>query len=546
MRFAHFAGNCLLALTSLASAAAVPAIPEHSLQERQTKDSACTNGPFSRACWKNGFSIATDFDQKFPTTGNTVTYDLTITNSTCNPDGNGDKLCLKINGQYPGPTIRAEWGDNVVINVHNKMQDNGTSMHWHGVRQYHSVGSDGVNGITECPLAPGDSKTYRFQATQFGTSWYHAHFSSQYGDGIVGPIVFDGPASANYDIDLGPYMLNDWYYQTAFQIDAITLQNLQNQGPPPSGDNILINGTNKNAKGGGSYNQVTIKKGKKYRLRLINISVDNNIRVSLDNHQMQVMTSDFIPIKPYYTNWVLLAIGQRYDVVINANQTAGNYWFRANVATDCLSANKNNALAIWSYDSVTSGTPTSNAYSQPSTCTEPTNLAPYWKQPVPSDTFTSRPMNVNFTRAKLYPNGDTVTVWAINTSSINVMWETPTLTYLMDGNTSYPNQLNVVPTTSEGRWNYWLIQSVPGLPPVPHPMRMLPVSQTSNSPYTNKLARSSRSRLLRHRPRTRNIRPQHRRHELGHTPSSRHCYPPWWRLDGNRLPFKQPRCLAVS
>ncbi|KAM0693731.1 hypothetical protein Q7P36_006988 [Cladosporium allicinum] len=472
MRFTQLVGNCLLSLTSLASAAAVPAIPEHSLQERQTKDSACTNGPFTRACWKDGFSIATDFDQKFPTTGKTVYHDLTITNSTCNPDGNGDRLCLLINGQYPGPAITAAWGDRLEITVHNKMQDNGTSMHWHGVRQYNSVGYDGVNGITECPIAPGDSKTYKFQATQFGTSWYHAHYSSQYGDGIVGPIVFDGPASANYDLDLGPYMVNDWYYRTAYQIDALTLQALQNRGPGPGGDNILINGTNKNAAGGGKYNAVTIKKGKKYRLRLINISVDNNIRVSLDNHPMQVMTSDFIPIKPYTTEWVLLAIGQRYDVVINANQTAGNYWFRANVARDCLSSNSFNAKAIWTYDTVTAGTPASSAYSEPNVCTEPTNLAPYWKQAVPPGPFVNQPMNVNLTKAKLEPNGDTMVVWAINTSSINVHWETPTLKYLMDRNTNYPTELNVVPTTSDGKWNYWLIQSVQGTAPVPHPMHL--------------------------------------------------------------------------
>lgn len=472
MKFTQFAGSCLLALNSLASAATLPAVPENTLQERQTKDSACTNGPFSRACWKNGYSIATDFDQKFPTTGKTVTYDLTITNSTCNPDGHGERLCLKVNDQYPGPTIRAEWGDHLVINVHNKLQDNGTSMHWHGVRQYQSVGYDGVNGLTECPIAPGDTKTYRFQATQFGTSWYHSHYSPQYGDGVVGTIIFDGPASANYDEDLGVYPLTDWYYKTAWQIDALTLQNLQDQGPPPAGDNILINGTNQDANGNGKYSQVTIKKGKKYRLRLINISVDNNIRVSLDNHMLQVMTSDFIPIKPYYTEWLLLAIGQRYDVVINANQTAGSYWFRANVATDCLSSNNHNAKAVWTYDSVTAGTPTSNSYSQPSQCTEPTALAPYWRQPVPSYSFGNVPMNVNFSRAKLEPNGDVFTLWAINTTSMNVQWEKPTLSYIMEGNTSYPASLNVVPTVSEGNWNYWLIQSVQGLPPIPHPMRM--------------------------------------------------------------------------
>lgn len=81
--------------------------------------------------------------------------------------------------------------------------------------------------------------------------------------------------------------------------------------------------------GGGKYYTSTITKGKKYRLRLINTSVDAHFMVSLDNHVFQVITSDFVPIKPYYTNWVFLDIGQRYDVVVSANQTVGNYWFRA-------------------------------------------------------------------------------------------------------------------------------------------------------------------------------------------------------------------------
>ena len=415
MKFQQVVGVCLAAFTSLSVGGVLPAEP---IERRATStasaspsstskvaDSACKNGPLSRACWSNGYSIATDFDQKFPTTGNTVSYNLELTNGTCNPDGNGDKLCLLINGQYPGPTIRATWGDMVTVNVKNSMQDNGTSIHWHGVRQYHSPGDDGVGGITECSLAPGDSKTYTFRVTQFGTSWYHSHYSSQYGDGIVGPIVFDGPASANYDIDLGPYMLTEWYYQTAFQVQAITLANLQHGGPPPHADNILINGTNQNAAGKGNYNKVSIQSGKKYRLRLINTAVDNYIRVSLDNHVMQVMTSDFIPVKSFYAETLLLGIGQRYDVVINANQTAGNYWFRADVATDCLSGNNGSGRAIWTYSGVTAGTPTSKAYSQPGSCAEPSPLAPYWVQPVPSGSFQStlKEMDVSFTKAVVVP-----------------------------------------------------------------------------------------------------------------------------------------------
>ena len=85
-------------------------------------------------------------------------------------------------------------------------------------------------------------------------------------------MIFDGPASANYDIDLGPYVLSDWYYPTAFQVNSLAAQALQRQQPAPPADNILINGTNKNANGGGQYNQVSMKKGKKYRLRMVNTS----------------------------------------------------------------------------------------------------------------------------------------------------------------------------------------------------------------------------------------------------------------------------------
>ncbi|KAK4496153.1 hypothetical protein PRZ48_012132 [Zasmidium cellare] len=450
------------------------ALPQSSdLATRDTADGACTNGPLTRACWSDGFSIATDFDQKFPTTGNTVTYNLEITNGTCNPDGHGERICFLINGQYPGPTIRASWGDFLSINVTNSMQDNGTSIHWHGVRQYNTPGADGVNGLSECPLAPGQSRMYEYNVTQFGTSWYHAHYSSQYGDGTVGTMIFDGPATANYDEDLGVYPINEWYYQTAFQINAIASINLQNKDPVPPADNLLINGTNQDANGNGNYSQVTVESGKKYRLRLINMSVDNYIQVSLDSHPFEVITADFVPIQPFAAEWLVMGIGQRYDVIITANQSAGNYWFRSNVSEACQSANNFYGRAIWSYSSEPVDTPYSTEFTEPTTCTEPGPLTPYWSQSVPSDDFQSslQNMNVNLTQAVVVPNGNAIVVWSLN-SSINVDWENPTMSYLLNGNTSYPQSINLVPTVSSGSWNYWLIQQADGIPPIPHPVHL--------------------------------------------------------------------------
>lgn len=128
------------------------------------------NGPKSRACWKNGYNISTNFDVDWPDTGVTRQYNFEITNGTAAPDGT-PRITFLINGQYMGPTIFADWGDYVEVTVTNNLQNNGTGIHWHGVRQLNSNWEDGVPGLTECPLAPGQSKVYQWQATQYGTSW---------------------------------------------------------------------------------------------------------------------------------------------------------------------------------------------------------------------------------------------------------------------------------------------------------------------------------------------------------------------------------------
>lgn len=135
-----------------------------------TQPAPCLNGPTTRYCWNDGFDINTDFDNHWPDTGRVVSYNFEITNTTMAPDGYSRPV-FAVNGQYPGPTIYADWGDVINVTVTNKLQANGTSIHFHGIRQYLSNQQDGVPGITQCPLAPNQSKSYVFKATQFGTSW---------------------------------------------------------------------------------------------------------------------------------------------------------------------------------------------------------------------------------------------------------------------------------------------------------------------------------------------------------------------------------------
>lgn len=119
---------------------------------------------------------------------------------------------------------------------------------------------------------------------------------------------------------------------------------------------ILLNGRGNLTKYSGLPNSTTIKdpysihfdapkKGfpiKKYLLRIINTSFDSTFVFSIDNHNLTIISTDFVPITPYSGNSVLVGIGQRYNVIVEANPIAynssnklptdGNYWIRTYVS----------------------------------------------------------------------------------------------------------------------------------------------------------------------------------------------------------------------
>lgn len=135
----------------------------------------------------------------------TRTYDWTITRDYIQPDGYNKSVIL-INGQFPGPLLEANWGDWIEVTVTNQIEevDEGTTIHWHGMLQEQTPFMDGTPGVSQCPIAPESSFTYRFRAHMYGSSWYHSHYSAQYSGGLFGPIVIHGPLNQPYDLDVGP------------------------------------------------------------------------------------------------------------------------------------------------------------------------------------------------------------------------------------------------------------------------------------------------------------------------------------------------------
>ena len=94
------------------------------------------------------------------------------------------------NGEYPGPEIRVIEGDMVRINLTNNLPE-ATTIHWHGLEIPND--QDGVPGITQPDIAPGESWTYEFLAPKPGTSMYHTHSNTlkQITKGLFGAMIIE-------------------------------------------------------------------------------------------------------------------------------------------------------------------------------------------------------------------------------------------------------------------------------------------------------------------------------------------------------------------
>ena len=110
----------------------------------------------------------------------TRTYDFDVGWVTRNPDGMKPRPVIGINGQWPLPRIEAYVGDEVVVNMKNNLGNQSTSIHFHGLYMEGNNHMDGVVGVTQCPVPPGSSFTYKFNVSKrrlfdCRTNWSRSH-----------------------------------------------------------------------------------------------------------------------------------------------------------------------------------------------------------------------------------------------------------------------------------------------------------------------------------------------------------------------------------
>ncbi|GAB4848666.1 hypothetical protein Ancab_003377 [Ancistrocladus abbreviatus] len=262
------------------------------------------------------------------------------------------KLAMTINGMSPGPTISAQQGDTVVVEVKNSLLTENLAIHWHGIRQIGTPWFDGTEGVTQCPTVPGDTFTYKFVVDKAGTYLYHAHYGMQREAGLNGMIHVSLPEGEtepfSYDFDRS-ILLTDWYHKSTYEhatgLSSIPFgwvgepQSLLIQGRgryncslvnAPSSDTGTCNATNPEC----LPFFLTVVPGKTYRLRVGSLTALSALSFEIEGHNMTVVEADGNYVEPFEVKNLFIYSGETYSVLIKANQDPSrNYWATTNVVS---------------------------------------------------------------------------------------------------------------------------------------------------------------------------------------------------------------------
>ncbi len=211
------------------------------------------------------------------------------------------------NGAVPGPEIRVTEGDKIRVLVHNELPQS-TAVHWHGLMVPNAM--DGVPGITQPPIKPGETFTYEFPIRDgnAGTHMYHAHYNSaaQVVKGLLGPFIVEPKDPAS---------------RPAFDREYTIVLN---DGP--------IGGFSLNGKSFPATQPLVAKKGERVLIRYMNEGMMIH-PMHLHGMPMQVIAQDGYLMPQFYTCDTLnIAPGQRFETIVEATEP-GTWAFHCHILT---------------------------------------------------------------------------------------------------------------------------------------------------------------------------------------------------------------------
>ncbi|WP_417686291.1 multicopper oxidase family protein [Roseibium sp.] len=223
------------------------------------------------------------------------------------------------NGSLPGPAIRARRGERIKVRLINKLEE-ATSIHWHGIRIENAM--DGVSGLTQMAVPPGESFEYDFASPDAGTFWYHAHNKSwnQVGRGLYGPLIIEGDDEAfdvEHDLTL---MLDDWRLDESGKLHEASFGSLMDWSHAGRlGNWLTVNGM--------SLPSFDLVAGASYRVRLINASNARILELDLAGLGAKLLALDGQSVgepAPIAEAGFLLGPAQRADIMITPE--TGSDW----------------------------------------------------------------------------------------------------------------------------------------------------------------------------------------------------------------------------
>lgn len=262
------------------------------------------------------------------------------------------RMVTAVNKGIPGPTIQVCVGDKVLVDVLNDMPSTAVTLHWHGLTMGPSFAvpraektpfMDGTPGITQCPVGPSSGFRYSFIASNPGTHFWHAQTGLERGDGVFGPLIVHQSHENDPYQKLAQHIMtiNDWFHSST-QSKYVLQQHSNQEAKPKS---ILINGRGPQKHDADEvarvpYSKFIVANDTRYRMRVINAAVTNcPVTVTVDSHDFVLLAADGSLVSPMNTTSLLIYPGERYDVLIAAEQQTspdgGVFWVRVQGGNDC-------------------------------------------------------------------------------------------------------------------------------------------------------------------------------------------------------------------
>lgn len=230
--------------------------------------------------------------------------------------GYPDTVTWGYNGSVPGPVIRARRGERLRIRVSNQLEQP-TTVHWHGLRIRNDM--DGVPGLTQPAIEPGQEFLYEFTPPDAGTFWYHSHVNSseQIGRGLYGALIVEEDSPPNIDRDV-VWVLDDWLLDREARIVDAFDHPRDASHAGQIGNTVTINGS--------IMEQFEVRSNERIRLRLINAANARIYRLRFDGLKVYVAALDGQPVRPHPPpdDTVVLGPAMRTDLILDCIGVPGD------------------------------------------------------------------------------------------------------------------------------------------------------------------------------------------------------------------------------